>query len=200
MIYIFERMPMPPRLNDCYGTKKNGGRYPTKALDNYYKAMGDWRKENLRLVNTARGGLVARLASHQKLLRVDRYFAFPRPELFTLAGKPQTMDVTNRIKAFDDALAAEVLGLDDAWFWSGVSEKVLAEDGVPSVMVVIAPMARTQTLQELREMEPVIFTQPLPRAAACLRKSLYPLEHGLPSEAQSFDSLRRNGGVGSQLP
>jgi hypothetical protein len=128
---IFDRLPMSPQSNNLYSGKAI--RFPSKELKQYKKAMDDWRKEHLGLVCAARAALVAPLPEFQSLLRVDRYFALPAARIFTKDGTAQKLDASNRVKAFDDALA-DILQLDDRWFFSGTAEKVLCKPGTRPIL------------------------------------------------------------------
>jgi len=92
------------------------------------------------------------------VFRVERYFCFQRRSLYTLKGKPRVMDVTNRIKAFDDQLA-KLVNIDDSRFWMGIEEKVELPDGERECVVVkISRMITVKTVQDLeRELGEGVF-------------------------------------------
>lgn len=130
-------LPMPPSSNNCYITsRQTGGRFPSKELKTFQRDMRQWRLEHLAMANRAKAELVARFKSEQRFIRVDRYFFFPRHQLVNLDGTPKRMDASNRIKALDDSLGEDVLGIDDAWFAAGSCEKALADEGSPASVTV----------------------------------------------------------------
>ncbi len=152
---VLDRLPLPPSSNTAYmpkANKKTGRVYfaPTKELEQYERAIDDWRRSHLNLANAARNYLVSRLPEHQLLIRIDRYFAFRRDRIWTLAGRPKKLDASNRIKLLDDALATRVLALDDCWFWSGLAEKVEVAPNEPECALVVLTPIQPRTLQELR--------------------------------------------------
>lgn len=134
---VFDRLPIPPSENNCYPTnRKTGRRFPSGELKAYQKAMEAWRVNNIRLVNEAKRLLVAPLATQQKPLRVDRYFALKHSRLYTLSGDVKKLDASNRIKPLDDALCENILGMDDRWIWSGKAEKIASLDEECCIVVM----------------------------------------------------------------
>lgn len=139
MAVMLSALPMPPTENLMYGYTVVKGRpvpYKAKGYKEFERAMVQWRLENLAAANSARKALIAPFRTEQLPIRVDRYFSFPRHELIHPSGLPRRMDAFNRIKCFDDMLAAEVLGIDDSWFISGWCEKVIAPPGDPASVTV----------------------------------------------------------------
>ena len=140
-------MPMPPRLSDCYARHRR--MFPTRELKDYKKAMDDYWKEHQSLVRAARKELTGPLL--QDFIRVDRYFIFRPSQIFKTEGGVKAMDVTNRVKPFDDALA-DMLQIDDRYFSTGVAEKIEGlESDVPSVTVALrkVELRREQDLVRL---------------------------------------------------
>lgn len=169
---ILSALPLPPSENEAYKTvssgkveyrtNKNGKEYATiptwraasKELKAFQEEMRIWRLRNLRLATAARNFLVSPLSEYQQLIRVDRFFAFKHERLFTLDGRPKSLDASNRVKAFDDALATEILGLDDCWFWKGVEEKVeCGQDEQECAVAILTPIL-PRTLSEILESSP----------------------------------------------
>jgi hypothetical protein len=147
---LLSRLPIPPALNNQYvNNPKTGGRFPSRELKDFKKAVEVWRLENLKLVASAKAALIARVPTQQKPIRIDRYFAFRGGRLIALNGLPKRMDVSNRVKGIDDAIA-DVLGIDDCWFFGGSEEKVMvdseAEEGVTLVLTL---MGRPYRMSEL---------------------------------------------------
>lgn len=135
MIFVLSGLPMPPSSNNAYATnRKTGCRFPSQELKAFKKAIEDWRAARPILLRDARAALVSMRPTDQKVLRVDRFFGFPHQRVFTLAGLPKRMDVSNRIKAIDDVVA-DMLGIDDSWFFGGTEIKCISDE--PSVTLVL---------------------------------------------------------------
>jgi hypothetical protein len=82
---------------------------------------------------------------------------FEPGRLFTKDGRRKKLDASNRIKPIHDALA-EILGIDDRFFYTGQSEAVLADGGGEWVLIrlskdKIRPMsvAMAETLAFLKK-------------------------------------------------
>jgi hypothetical protein len=64
------------------------------------------------------------IISQGMLLRVDTYFCFDESSLLTKKNTIKVIDTNNRIKATLDAVS-KAIGIDDKYFVSGYSEKVI---------------------------------------------------------------------------
>lgn len=147
MILVLDRLPLPPTSNHMYATIMAGGRpirIPSRESKAFKQAVQVWRLQNLQLSNLAR----AEFSGHA--IQIDRYFAFRRERLWTLDGRPKSIDATNFIKPLDDALAEYVLGFDDRWFWSGTCEKIQAASPQDECALVVLTQMKPATLEELR--------------------------------------------------
>lgn len=133
---ILNYLPMPPRLSDCYARHRR--MFKTKELKAYEKEMLDYWKQNLSVIRKAKLELKS---GPQSPLRVDRYFVFPPHEIFTKKDTVKMMDTTNRIKAFDDAIA-NLLQIDDRYFFAGDTQKIVGLEG--SLGYVIAKIQKCE--------------------------------------------------------
>ena len=115
---IIRRLPMPPSSNHLYPTNKAGRRYKDKSHP-FWKEM--------RMFQVKHSDEISRLAALMDPdipLRVDRYFFFFYESLYTKAGKPRVMDISNKLKAFDDELA-KIMSVDDSRIFYGTEAKVV---------------------------------------------------------------------------
>jgi hypothetical protein len=147
---IWAHLPMPPQSNNCYVTSRSGHRFPSRELKEFKVAMENWRLEHLPLVTRTKAALIADLPEFQRFLRVDRYFVFPRGDIFAKNGRPKRMDASNRIKCLDDCVS-EILGLDDQWFWSGSAEKV--EGHARESVIVVSTINQPRSLAAIERLD-----------------------------------------------
>ncbi len=149
MVFVISGLPMPPTSNNSYCTnRRTGQRFPSKDLKEFKQAMKDWCAENRKTVLDVRAIMVAPFLFEQAYLRVDRYFGFPPGRIFSKANLPKRMDVSNRIKAMDDALSEEILGLDDSWFFSGSEHKAISQEA--GVILIISKI-KVKSVTEIME-------------------------------------------------
>lgn len=115
-------LPMPPQSNNMYGGAWSGRRFPSKELTGFKGAI-----EILRMQ--------LRLTAHEKAIlntfvgtpiKLERQFHFHKASVFTKAGTIKRMDVSNRIKACDDALGV-LFGIDDCFVFFGSEEKCVSK-------------------------------------------------------------------------
>ncbi len=125
---------MPPSSNNCYVTSRSGHRFPSRELKAFKSEMLDWSKENLEALTRAIDEFRAPMKTEQRFIRMDRYFIFPRERVLCLDGTAKKLDASNRIKCLDDSLS-DILGIDDCWFSSGYTAKLIGKE--PSVSVCL---------------------------------------------------------------
>jgi len=117
-------IPMPPSTNHLYASIKTRGRI-IRVKSQEYKS---WEKEFFAWSVVYRAQIKAvkewalEQTSRNCTIRLDRYFWFCRSDIVCKDGTPKKLDVTNRIKAIDDAIA-KLIGIDDSWYWSGYISK-----------------------------------------------------------------------------
>lgn len=148
-VFILSRMPMPPSSNNTYPTIMRKGRmFRVKSglLKTYEKEMQAWRLSHLAFVSSAYAHLKESLSINDSVIRVDRYFFFPKSKLIGQKGQVKKIDVTNRVKALDDSLADHVLGIDDKYFWAGECEKLISESDETYVTVVLTAQSKRFTI------------------------------------------------------
>jgi len=117
-------IPMPPSSNNMYATVKSRGRMirvKSAGMRSWEVEFRAWALVHHKDLSIARSWVSGRVFSGDAI-RLDRYFWFWPSSIVCKDGSPKKLDVTNRIKALDDALA-DVLHVDDKWFFSGYVTK-----------------------------------------------------------------------------
>lgn len=162
-------LPMPPSSNAQYAARsfpgKHGKNYegprkegfamaricPTRDLEKYEKSMKeDWKNQADNLVALYKCRALLREWMLKGLyIRVETFAFFPYFGLFTKEGMPRKMDGTNRLKALHDCLA-EMLEIDDSWFWDAEVRKRVDVKGREFCMVRFYPVENL-TLQAMSE-------------------------------------------------
>lgn len=123
---------MPPSSNNLYNSYRSSHGHIKRSCTKEYQAYRNefkyWRMAVLHQNFQALSRAVSEWVDEGEMfIHVDRYYFFHRQSLLTRIKKPKKMDVSNRIKAQDDAVS-DCLGVDDRYFWSG-SEVKLETDG-----------------------------------------------------------------------
>jgi Holliday junction resolvase RusA-like endonuclease len=117
-------LPMPPSVNHAYINLPRGGRVPSAHLKAFYKEMDAWCLGYLREITHTR------LKVASRYLRLEFVYFVPRKKLFSKIGVPKSWDVSNRIKAIEDALC-RLLDVDDKWVWLITAAKCEVDDDDP---------------------------------------------------------------------
>jgi len=148
--FIFWGIPMSPQSNHLYGQNKFTGRR-FKNDNGYSKDFQLWWQSNYKMMQEATRELTIAIEKHALMIRVDRYFCFHTNSLYTKKGRrAKIMDVSNRIKAFDDNLANHLM-IDDKFFWKGTEEKIEVNEDVQECVIVRIRPYRPRTLSELKK-------------------------------------------------
>lgn len=157
--------PMPPTVNKSYASAivktapkndwasymKNQGkpgrggfvqrRFASKDLKNFKELVYSWALEPklAGTLATARKLLALHIARGD-VLEVQRYFFFHQSSIITKKNEPKVNDVSNRIKALDDAVV-ELILIDDKYIFTGSETKLVTPDDQPErVLVIIKPI------------------------------------------------------------
>jgi len=129
---IIIKLPMPPQSNNMYVGARLGRRFPSKQLT-AFKSQIQLIKLGMKLDEDQKGFKTQFINIPIKL---HRKFYFHYSSVFTKKNTVKRMDVSNRIKACDDAL--EVLfGIDDAYVFFASEEKCISTTDEAFVMLVI---------------------------------------------------------------
>lgn len=132
------RFPLPPSANALYA---NFGkrRIKTAVYKQFEQAARFWLLRNSRQIDEARSLTLE--TGPRKFIHIDTVFFMLRKNIICKDGTPKRNDTSNRLKALHDVLA-QILGLDDCWFFSGSYDKVAVDlpkhVGVDITMVVSA--------------------------------------------------------------
>lgn len=132
---------MPPSVNKMYysGRKQNRAWYPTKEFKLFKSEMADFYLMNKRQIDKT-AEVFGLLIGGDSVVDIQRFYYLHRGRIFCKDGRPKRWDVTNRVKALDDALC-EILGMDDSIIWKSTEEKILAPESVREhVSVLLTPM------------------------------------------------------------
>lgn len=153
--FVFTKLPMPPSINHQYWNRVlPGGNVaqltPTKELKEFVSAMDLYRQKNLVWVYKARSNIRQWLLRGH-MLSVTVMANFHGMDLWTQKGTPKKMDASNRIKAMHDCLA-EVLQVDDSWFWRVTIEKVETVKSEPWCIAWIEPY-KPRSVTEVKQQE-----------------------------------------------
>lgn len=145
--FALNKIPMPPSSNAQYWQQimpgRNGGQVarPTSTgeLKKFQNEFGVvWKQQNLVAVCKARA-LLRDWMLKGWFIRVETYAFFNYFDLFTQKGVPKRMDASNRLKALHDTLA-EVLEVDDSWFWDVEIRKREIHGPIPFCSVIFYPV------------------------------------------------------------
>ncbi len=141
------KLPMPPSSNHQYWhgimNGKGGGKVarpiPTSELKAFQKEMAEtWKNANLIAIYKARA-LLRGWMMKGLYIEVETFAFFNYFDLFTQEGQVRRMDGSNRIKALHDSLA-EVLEIDDSWFWDTIIRKREIHGKEPWCAVIFRPV------------------------------------------------------------
>lgn len=140
---IIEGLPMPPSSNHQYATITRKGksiRIPSKEVKAFKKQMQEWALEHREVVEKAKEWL-----KNKYQIQLERHYCLHRSKLWTKDYRLKKLDVTNRIKAFDDCLC-EMMGFDDSQIWLGQEEKISIPDNIKECVIVILKPAKPRSL------------------------------------------------------
>ena len=159
MRFLLTGLPMPPSINDQYmpfGFRCPDGKIrarinPTKYLNKFQKDCEAWSEKNALVVGKARVTAQDMLSSGG-MLHVTTYAVFPSTQIWKPNGAPYKMDVSNRMKALEDAVAKMLL-IDDSYFFKVSAEKVeRMRIETPFCAVLIQPW-KPRSVAEVKEQE-----------------------------------------------
>lgn len=141
MKIILDNLPIPPTENHAYPTIRNKQgkniRVTGADLKKFKAAVQCWAWERIVFVKKIQRQLSDMVAKNQTILiRVDAYLGFELDRLFTKHRTRKKIDSSNRIKAAHDAIA-EILGIDDRYFYSGEFMPTWIEKGEKECMTMI---------------------------------------------------------------
>lgn len=131
-IYL-EGLPLPPSENSMYPTF-NGRRIRSKALVQFLRDVKYWQLANKTSALQARE-VCQFWIQKGYFLRVSAIVFFEKSQLFTKIGGIKQLDSANRMKGLFDAIATEILAIDDRYFWSVSIEKVVGPRKESSVII-----------------------------------------------------------------
>lgn len=116
-------IPLPPSANNIYATVGRK-RIKSRELRKWETDLTAYAYENLQTVNSVRRILEQELMSNQ-VLQIEALYYFKPSRILCKSGEPKRLDTSNYLKALHDGLA-NVLGIDDKYFWDGTFKKFAA--------------------------------------------------------------------------
>lgn len=150
---ILGGLPIPISSNHMYTNALIRGRNrriktaEARLCENEFK---QWALVNSKALRQAQNHIKSWIAA-KRMVKVERFFGFKYESLWTLKGQPKKMDVTNRLKMFDDLLSG-ALDCDDKWFWAGGEEKlVIGETDAPERAFVVLSPRVPMSYEEVRD-------------------------------------------------
>lgn len=134
---------MPPSSNQLY-SNVNMRRCKSARYRAYEEEVRIWSYKYGYQLQNARI-LLQQVYTHD-VFHIHRIYYFQKNEILTLKGLPKRNDTSNRIKAIDDVIA-QLLGIDDSYFWDGsYSKRVSSHEALGSYVDIIIT---TMSLDEL---------------------------------------------------
>lgn len=128
--------PLPPSANALYASVGRR-RVKSKVYIQFIAAARRWMMTNSKVIEESRQLTLETGA--RRFLHVDTVFYMMRKTIICKDGTPRRNDTSNRLKALHDVLA-EIIGIDDCYFFSGSYDKVAVDDerkvGVDITMVI----------------------------------------------------------------
>ncbi len=167
MIWLMN-FPLPPSVNDYLmpvagklKMNKKGKLYraghfvKTPVHIEYRKLCNLWVLQHKRAFDEIQNHLlgrvhVAREKKQRIAFRVDHYFAFEESRIWTVNNLPERIDADNRVKPCRDAIA-DMLGIDDKYFFSGFFEKVSTNSKDSECTAIRISQMVPRTLQDLKQ-------------------------------------------------
>jgi hypothetical protein len=114
-------------------------RVPKKELTRFKLDCEIWGMKHARYLFRVKAK-VKEFINNGKEIEVQRYFLFNTSKIYTKEHKPKIFDVSNRVKAIDDAVA-KMIGVDDKYTFRGISEKIdCGSNFNPCIWIIIKPM------------------------------------------------------------
>lgn len=113
-LLTFVNLPMPPSTNHMYITLRNGMKFPSPELKAFQAEM-ETRRKGYPDQNE-------RFPSQGEPLSLELQFFLNAGRLLKKDGTTKRWDVSNRIKAMEDAVA-KLIGVDDRHFWEVYAAK-----------------------------------------------------------------------------
>lgn len=120
-------LPMSPSSNTQYRTFRNQGKTYhaiSKTYAKYKQSMHEYPFRFPYVFSQAKKQMGEWVRDGVKL-EFHSVFFFKQKKIFTLEGRPQKLDTSNRIKALHDVVS-EMLGVDDSMYFRIFAEKAQA--------------------------------------------------------------------------
>jgi Holliday junction resolvase RusA-like endonuclease len=129
---VFKGIPLPPSSNNQYILVRGRGKTfhaPSQELKRFRLAMEFYWAENLAAVKLAQ----QLFPGHP--LTIHASFGFEKSRLLTKKGTFKRLDVSNRLKALHDSVAAAI-GIDDCNFVAVSARKYAVQKAIDEQVTV----------------------------------------------------------------
>lgn len=110
-------IPLPPSENHLFVNRPGAGRVKNGNYRAYEAEVDAWAWTHLKTLAAARAAL-----KEQYFITLAIDFRFMRGKVFTKLGRPQRMDVQNRLKASIDCVCS-ILHIDDSRLFAVYCQK-----------------------------------------------------------------------------
>jgi len=143
---------MSPQSNNMYVSVYRQGkskRVSSPGLIKFKKYCERWHLINRKTIGKASEFFKARIEEGHKI-HFNREFLFNTKSLYRLDGNPKRMDLTNRIKAIDDAVC-NMLDIDDKFIWQGKERKVEIKNGLPECIIITITIVKSKGIEITRD-------------------------------------------------
>lgn len=112
-------LSLPPGANHLHPTNfKTKRRYTSNEYDFFKRKTEEYKKLNRLQLQPFQDDFY----QNPRPLEIERIYYFSHSRIWTKLGRPKKIDTSNFIKALDDAIA-DIIGLDDSYFFKGSEVK-----------------------------------------------------------------------------
>lgn len=164
MILWINNIPIPPSVNDMYETtgravkkiNKNGkiytgvktSRYGSKELQHFKAKCKSFYNLNYEKID-AIAATINGWIDQGYVIKFNSYACFERSRLWTLDNKAKQIDADNRKKGLQDSIA-DMLKINDKYFFSGIMEKVSCDLKEEEQCIVSFEPMRARTMNDIK--------------------------------------------------
>lgn len=125
MKFILYGFPIPPTVNKCYPSNKQGRRFKSKDLSQFCNVADIWSLRQKKALKDIYQHF-NKLIHNNYWIEVNMYIHVNYNKIYTKKGKLKKIDASNRIKPAHDKLS-ELIDIDDKYFSVGKSEFILSD-------------------------------------------------------------------------
>lgn len=127
-------LPMPPSWNASKTVNRNRI-VNTSVVKKFKKQFETWRVSRELALQGLTREIKKSMRGSRACLELSLWFCFPESSLVSKEGSIKALDVSNRIKMFEDQLS-ESIGIDDKYFQIGCVRKHFFKEGSAEPFVI----------------------------------------------------------------